>query len=612
MATANTLVDLLQCQAERYGEKVAFAFSYHGDGVDESRLTFRELDVRARALAAHLQQHGAAGQRVLVFCRPGLDAITGYFGCLYAGAIAVPVHERLAPRLSSVIPDARAGFAVAAPDTPMKVKAMVDTLVALSNRPPMRWLSADTPVAEAGAWVPPDIDADATAMVQYTSGSTTAPNGVEVTHANLMHNLGAIRQSWPGDDQQVAVHWLPPHHDMGLIGGVLQTIYSGYTTVLMSPAAFMRRPMSWLEAISRHAGTYTVAPNFAYEICVQRSTPAERAALDLSGLAVVMNGAEPVRMDTMRAFAEAFAPSGFRGQAFRPVYGLAEATLLVTGGSDSVLPVVCHADRGALESDRIAEGAPDAPTTVALVGCGQVRGGQQLAIVDPETHRRCGMDEVGEIWVAGPSVARGYLSNPEKTQRTFAAYIAESGEGSFLRTGDLGFVRDGELFITGRYKDLVVINGANYYPNDIEVTVQGCHPAFRSGRGAVFAVTPESGTAQLIVVQEAEGAVGEKELAQMADAIQGRLAEHHGIQAVSVVLVPPRSIPVTSSGKVQRSACRQLFLDRGLETVAEWYGPLQPAPPANSEEAHMAELMHLVLARRNAGAGGGGGNGGIG
>ena len=612
MATANTLVDLLQGQAERYGDKVAFAFSYHGDGVDESRLTFREVDLKARAIAAHLQRQGAAGQRVLVFCRPGLDAITGYFGCLYAGAIAVPVHERLAPRLSSVIPDARASFAVAAPDTPLKVKAMVDTLVALSNGSPMRWLSAETPVAEADAWVPPHIDADATAMVQYTSGSTTAPNGVVVTHANLMHNLGAISESWPGDDQQIAVLWLPPHHDMGLIGGVLQTIYSGYTTVLMSPAAFMKRPMSWLEAISRNAGTYTVAPNFAYYICVQRSTPEERAALDLATLAVVMNGAEPVRTETMRVFAEAFAPAGFRAQAFWPVYGLAEATLLVTGGSDSVLPVVCHVDRGALESDRVVDGAPDAPTTVALVGCGKARGGQQLAIVDPESHRRCGINEIGEIWVAGSSVARGYLGNPDKTARTFAAYITETGEGPFLRTGDLGFLRDGELYITGRYKDLVVIDGANYYPNDIEVTVQGSHPAFRSGRGAVFAVSSESVAAQLVVVQEVDRAVGESGLAEMVDAVQGGLAEHHGVQAGSVVLVPQRSIPITSSGKVQRGVCRQQLLDRGLETVAEWYAPLPPAPPANSEEAPMAEFMHLALARRDTAAGGGVGNGGIG
>lgn len=596
--TARTLVELLRQQADRYEDKVAFTFSYNGDGADESRLTYRELDVKARAIAAKLQQHGAAGQRVLVFCRPGLDAITGYFGCLYAGAVAVPVHERLAPRLSSVIPNAQATFAIAAPDTPLKVKTMVDTLVGLIDGQQVRWSTTKVADADAEAWMAPDIDAGTTAMIQYSSGSTTVPKGVVVTHGNLMHNLGALSQTWHADDQQVGVHWLPQHHDMGLIGGVLQTIYVGYTTVLMSPSAFMKRPIGWLEAISRNGGTYTLAPNFAYEACVQRSTPAERSALDLSALAVVMNGADPVRIETMRAFADVFAPTGFRLEAFWPVYGLAEATLFVTGGSSSPLPVVQHVDRGALEADRVADGAPDAPTTMTLVGCGKPQGAQ-LAIVDPETHRRSGADEVGEIWIAGPSVARGYLGNPEKTERIFTAHITETGEGPFLRTGDLGFLRDGELYITGRYKDLVVIDGANYYPNDIEATVQNCHAALVSGRGAVFAVAPQEGAAaQLVVAQEVDRAVGEAEFAELVGAIQTAITKHHGLQADSVVLVEARRIPVTSSGKIQRGACRQLFLDHSLDTVAEWHAPLAAAGPADPVAAEAAEFIKATLAAR--------------
>lgn len=258
-----------------------------------------------------------------------------------------------------------------------------------------------------------------------------------------------------------------------------------------------------------------------------------------------MNGAEPVRIETMRAFTDAFAAAGFRLEAFWPVYGLAEATLLVTGGSDSPLPLVQHVDRGALELDRVVNGAPDAPTTVALVGCGKARGGQQLAIVDPETHRRSRADKIGEIWVAGPSVALGYLGNPEKTARTFAAYIADTGDGPFLRTGDLGFLRDGELFITGRYKDLVVIDGANYYPNDIEVTVQGCHPALQTGRSAVFAVTLEpDGAPQLVVVQEVDReGVTEAELNDIAGAVQAAVIAHHRVSVNSLILVPARGFP---------------------------------------------------------------------
>ncbi|MEO9094458.1 MAG: AMP-binding protein, partial [Microbacteriaceae bacterium] len=348
--TAHNLVELLRQQAERYRDKVAFSFSYNGDDEDRSQLTYHELDIRARAIASNLQQQGAAGERVLVFCRPGLDGIAGFFGCLYAGAVAVPVHQRLAPRLSSVVPDAQAGFALGAPETQAKIKTAVDTLVGLIDGQPLRWCGTDAAAADAEKWVAPDVDASAPALVQYTSGSTTSPKGVVLTQDNLLSNLEIVRQTWGGGDQDICLFWLPQHHDMGLIGGVLSPLYLGSTSILMSPGAFIERPMRWLEAMSRNRATFTGAPNFAYHLCVERSTPAERAALDLSHWSTAMNGAEPVRADTMRAFAEAFAPAGFRPEAFHPVYGLAEATLLVSGGSESAVPVVHHIDRGALET----------------------------------------------------------------------------------------------------------------------------------------------------------------------------------------------------------------------------------------------------------------------
>jgi acyl-CoA synthetase (AMP-forming)/AMP-acid ligase II len=599
MPTARTLVDLLQQQAERYQDKVAFSFSYNGDDEGKSQLTYRELDLKARAIAASLQEQGAAGKRVLVFCRPGLDGIAGFFGCVYAGAIAVPVHERLAPRLSSVVPDAQASFALAAPEMPAEIKTAVDTLVGWIDGQPLQWCVNDPAAGNPENWLAPDVDASTTAMMQYTSGSTRSPKGVVLTHRNLLHNLAAIHEACQGDDQEIAVYWLPPHHDMGLIGAVLEKLYIGCTTVLMSPGAFIKRPMRWLEAISHHRGTYTNAPNFAYDLCVERSSAKERAALDLSSLSTAMNGAEPVRAVTLQAFAEAFAPAGFRPEAFMPAYGLAEATLLVSGGSESRLPVVHHVDRSALGEDRVVDAAPDEPTAVALVGCGRPRGGQQVVIVDPENRQRCGTDEVGEIWIAGPSVGHGYWANPDETEQTFAAYLSDTDEGPFLRTGDLGFLRGGELFITGRCKDLIIIRGANYYPNDIELTVQDCHPAFLSGRGAVFAVTSEPNAAeQLIVVQEVDRQVGEIKLDEMVDAIQAAITEHHGIQADSVILVDPMRIPTTSSGKIQRSACRQQFLDHDLETLAEWYAPLPPTRAGSPEEAALTELVQAALVRR--------------
>jgi acyl-CoA synthetase (AMP-forming)/AMP-acid ligase II len=581
MPVGPTLVELLQRRAERYHDKVVLSFSYHGDGEDQTQLTYRELDSAARAIASTLQQLDAAGERVLVLCRPGLDCVAGFFGCLYAGAVAVPVHERLAPRLRWVVPDAQPGFALATPATQPEVRAAVDILAA---ERPLQWCTTDT--GDADTWVVPDIDRDTTAMVQYTSGSTRSPKGVVLTHANLLHNLAAIHQAWPGDEHDIGVFWLPPHHDMGLIGAVLEMLYIGGTSVLMSPTAFIRRPMRWLEAVSRHGATVTVAPNYAYNLCVEHSTAAERAALDLSTLSTAMSGAEPVREATLRAFADAFAPAGFRPEVFLPVYGLAETTLLVSGRSDSALPTVVHIDRAALGEDRVAEAAPDDLTTATVVGCGQPRGGQRIVIVDPETRLPRGPDEVGEIWIAGPSVAQGYWGRPEETEQTFAAFLADTGEGPFLRTGDLGFLRGGELFVTGRCKDLVIIRGDNYYPNDIEDTVQGCHPAFVSGRGAVFAAAPTDGAAdQLVVVQEvARDRIGEAELTEMVDAIQAALTDHHGIAADSVILVAPMQIPTTSSGKIQRGLCKQQFLDRTLETLAEWHAPVRPDNGVTAEK----------------------------
>jgi acyl-CoA synthetase (AMP-forming)/AMP-acid ligase II len=595
--TARTLLELLRQQADRYEDKVAFSFSYNGDDEERSQLTYRELDIKARAIAYRLQQHGAAGQRVLVFCRPGLGHIAGFFGCVYAGAVAVPVHEKLAPRLASVVPDAQAGFALAAPETPAKVRTAVDALIAQIDGDPLRWGLTDAAVADAEKWVAPDIDASATVVIQYTSGATRAPKGVMLTHDNLLHNLELIRRISRGDDREIAVFWLPQHHDMGLISGILGSLYVGGATVLMSPAAFIKRPMRWLEAMSRHRASYSVAPTFAYDKCVECSSAEERAALDLSSWSTAVCGAEPVRAATLRAFADAFAPAGFRPEAFQAGYGLAESTVAVAGSSASAVPVVQHIDRTALSEGRVVDASLEHAGAVAVVGCGRPQGGQRVVIVDPETRRERQADEVGEIWIAGPSVAQGYWGKPEETAHTFAASLAETGEGPFLRTGDLGFLRASELFITGRCKDLVIIRGDNYYPNDIEMTVQDCHPALLSGRGAVFAVTPESAAAeQLVVVQEvALPRVSDVELTEIVTAMQTAINEHHGIQADSVVLVEPMRIPTTSSGKIQRGQCRQQFLDGDLETVAEWHA----ASPSDDDNAVSATIMKSFTTDRD-------------
>lgn len=576
-----TLVGLLQRRAARYRDRVAFSFSGNGED-DGIPVTYHELDAKARAIAANLQQQGAAGGRVLVLCQPGLDFIAGFFGCLYAGAVAVPVHpsvrEHLVGRVASIVADVQPDFALTTAESQAKIRTTVDGLV---EGRPLRWCLTDTVVGDGQEWVAPGIDASTTAMVQYTSGSTSSPKGVVLTHGNLIHNLEAIRQTWHGNDHAIGVFWLPPYHDMGLIGGILDTLYVGGTSHLMSPTTFIKHPMRWLEAMSRYRATITTAPNFAYDLCVALSTPEERAALDLSHWSVAMCGAERVRTATLQDFANAFASAGFRPEAFYPVYGLAEATLLVSGGSDPAGPVIRHLDNVALREHRVVDVAPEHPAAAAFVGCGQPRGGQQVIIVDPVTRRPCQPDRVGEIWVVGPSVAHGYWGKPAQTEETFSASLAEGGRGPFLRTGDLGFLRSGELFVTGRRKDLIIIRGSNHYPGDIEITVQDCHPALLPGRGAAFAVTPGPGGAeQLVVVQEVNrDQVGAAELTEIVHAIRTAITEHHQIQAHDVVLVQPMRIPTTSSGKIQRSACRQQFVAGEFEAVAEWHAPSPPAAP---------------------------------
>lgn len=597
---AATLLDLLQQRAAAYQDKVAFSFSYNGDDEDRTELTYQELDRRARAIASTLQQQGAAGERVLVMCRPGLDPIAGFFGCIYAGAVAVPVHERLAPRLSLVVPDAHARFVVATSETQAKIKSAIDELAEGRD---LRWILSDAVDAPSDGWVAPQLDPDAIAMIQYTSGSTTAPKGVALTHRNLLHNMESSRQVWDGDDTAVSMFWLPSHHDMGLIGGILSMLHVGCTTHLMSPSSFVKRPMGWLEAVSRHRATFTAAPNFAYDRCVEESTAEQRAALDLSSLVTAMNGAEPVQATTLEKFAEAFAPAGFRREALCPVYGLAEATLLVSGGSESALPVVAHIDRTELRADRVVDVEPEHPAAVALVSCGRPRGGQEVVIVDPVTHLPCGPDQVGEIWIAGPSVGWGYWARPDETAQTFSATLPDT-TGVFLRTGDLGFLRSGELYITGRCKDLVVIRGGNYYPNDIERTVQACHPVLVSGRGAVFAFTPGLGAVeQLVVVQEVDRdrdpAV---DLAEVADSIRAAVTERYGIEPNSVNLVEHLSIPTTSSGKIQRGLSRRQFLDGEVAPVAHWSAPSAPDDLAKARELEaaiqIAELIKAEAARQ--------------
>ncbi len=570
-----TLASLLHSRAVEQGEKTAFVFLADGEAEGE-RLTYAELDGRARSIASMLRESLAPGDRALLLYPPGLDFIAAFFGCLYAGVIAVPAYPprfkdklsgRSQGRLSAVIRDAEPRAAL----TTSTIFAAFSETPRVPELAAVRWIATDVLAGlEGSAAELPELDPESVAFLQYTSGSTSAPKGVMVTHANLLHNERMIGEAFRQDESSVVVGWLPLYHDMGLIGNVLQPLHAGGSCVLMAPVAFLQKPLRWLQAIDRFRGTTSGGPSFAYELCLRRIGEEERAGLDLSSWRLAYNGAEPVRAETLERFAEAFAPCGFRPEAFYPCYGLAEATLFVSGGQAGAIPRVAQVDAAALERNEARPAAGDAEER-RLVSCGHAWAGQRIAVVDPESRVERPAGRVGEIWVAGPSVARGYWRNPEATARDFQARLAgegdriNPGEGPFLRTGDLGFVRDGELYVTGRIKDLIIIRGRNHYPQDVELTAERSHPDLRSGCGAAFSAEV-GGEERLVLVQEVERRRRDG-FEEVAAAARRAVAEEHEVQVYEVVLVRMGTVPRTSSGKIQRRASRSLYLAGDLAVV---------------------------------------------
>ncbi|AKQ66000.1 Malonyl CoA-acyl carrier protein transacylase [Myxococcus hansupus] len=581
------------------------------DDMGEHALTYAELDAGARAVAALLQRHLSPGERALLLYPPGREYALGFLACLYAGVVAVPAYPpdpmrlgRTLPRLQALIADCGARVAL----TTTFIADMVEPLTeGAPDLRALRWLATDAvPASEAEAWRAPELSGDTVAFLQYTSGSTGTPRGVVLRHRHLLHNSWLIARGFDASPQPVGVLWLPPYHDMGLIGGLLQPLFRDIPTVLLPPMSFLQRPLGWLEAVSRFGGTVCGGPNFAFDLCVRKSTPEQRAALDLSRWEVAFCGAEPVRADTLERFAEAFAPAGFRREAFYPCYGLAEGTLIVSGGARAAVPVARRFSREGLLHGEAKPPERDSAETV-LVGCGQSLGDQDLRVVDPRTGRPCEPGRVGELWVRGPSVADGYWQRPEETERTFHGRLADSGEGPYLRTGDLGVLDGGEVFITGRLKDLLVLRGRNFYPQDLEHSAERSHPGARPGCGAAFSVDVE-GEERLVLVQEVSSKVAsEADAGEVAAHIRAALGEAHGVAPHAVVLISAGSLPKTSSGKVQRRASREAFLTGALDVVLAWReagvdaqraGPPLASPADAPVTAAASDDVLAVLAAR--------------
>ncbi|MFN6513532.1 MAG: amino acid adenylation domain-containing protein [Nostoc sp. CreGUA01] len=562
----STVVELLRFRSSTQPDRDGFSFLLDGE-TEKATLTYQELDKRSRRVAAKLQALGLSGERALLIYPAGLDFLVAFFGCLYAGVVAVtaypPRNERNTPRIKAISADAQAAIALTTTEILPSVRSL---MTQKTDSESLQWLTTDN-LAEGieDAWEQPCINGDTLAFLQYTSGSTGTPKGVMISHGNLLHNAATTYQFMEHSPESKFVTWLPMYHDMGLIGGILQPLYGGFPCIIMPPASFLQRPYRWLKAISDYKGTTSGGPNFAYELCIQKITPEQKQTLDLSSWSVAFNGAEPIRHDTLERFAEAFAECGFRKEAFYPCYGMAETTLMVSGVDKATAPTVKRVQKSALECDRIVKSSAEDENISHFVGCGRVIPQQEVVIANPETFNSCQPDEIGEIWVSGPSVGQGYWCRSQETAETFGAYLTDTGKGPFLRTGDLGFLDNGELFITGRAKDLIIIRGRNLYPQDIELTAQRSHQSLRSGANAAFTVEVNN-EEKLVVVQELEFRA-KPDFAEVINAIRQAITEEHEVQVYGVVLIKPGSIPKTSSGKIQRRITRAQFENNELNIV---------------------------------------------
>ena len=576
MINYSTLITLLRDRAHEQPNQRVYTFL--ADAETESKgLTYQELETQARAIAARLQYLNAGGSQALVVYpyTGGIEFIAAFFGCLYANVVAVtsnaPKNASTLTKLEERAIDSQATFG-------LTTKELLDKFQFIQNNNPelapklkqIQWIATDTlDDSLASLWIDPNIDGDNLAFLQYTSGSTGTPKGVMVTHQNILQNSEIIKQTFQHTRNSKGAIWLPLFHDMGLIGGVIQPIYVGFPVILMSPIALIQNPLRWLEVISYHRATTSGGPNFAYDFVCRNVNPDRLENLDLSSWEVAFCGAEPILAHTLEKFYHTFAAVGFRFEAFYPCYGMAEATLFISGGLKSEIPQVKYLDSNALAENKVVEIA-DKTKARSIVSCGKVWLDSKIAIVNPDTLIQCSPDRVGEIWLSGSGMGKGYWNQEQKTRDTFSAYIQPSGEGPFLRTGDLGFLADGELFITGRLKDVMILWGRYQYPQYIEQTIEKSHPALRSNCSAVFSIQVKDEECLVVAVEIERTHLRNLNVSEIVSAIYQAIIIEHPIEVRAIALLKTGTIPKTSSGKIQRSSCKAMFLAGTLDLVGQW------------------------------------------
>ncbi len=548
-------------------------FKFLSDGVTEDEsYTYKQLDSNAKVVGAELQKYGRKGDSVLLLFQPGLSYVASLFGCFYTGFVAVPAYpprrNRGVERVYTIIRDSGARICLISQQVYKDIQRNFSQDALFKK---LTWIIfEELDKSSEFAFKEVQIYPDDLALLQYTSGSTGEPKGVMITQLNLLYNSEYIRQTFGTNRNSVGVHWLPLFHDMGLIGGLLQAAYVGLLNINMPPMAFLKNPLNFLKTIHKYRGTIAGGPNFSYDYCIDKTTHEERAQLDLSSMEVFFCGAEPIRKTTYDNFTDAFNVSKVSENQLYSCYGMAETTLIVTGGIRSNKPKYLSVDAKSLSENLVKVVDFENENSHILVGSGHSWLETNIKIVNPTTLKECGKDEVGEIWISGPTVASGYWNKPEETERTFDATIYGLDDVPFLRTGDLGFFHETELYITGRIKDLIIIRGVNHYPNDIEFSIQKAIPEIRQNGGAAFPIT-EDDTEKLVIVQEVERtAMRGVDHGSIVDRIREVLAEEHELDAHAIVLVRPGSIPMTSSGKIQHRQSKYEYLNGDLSVVFSW------------------------------------------
>ena len=571
----NTFVDILERRLITHHSKVAYIFLLDGDSKEQT-ITFGKLIEKVKMLAQKIGSITEKGDRILLLYPPGLEYIIAFYACLYKGLIAVPAYPpntRNIARVNSIIKDSKAKVALCSKEVYENVMSDTSDNDYKDLDTHLQWIFTDV-LHENSSMISLDthVDADDIAFLQYTSGSTSDPKGVMVTHSNLLANSQLIKEYCQLDESCVKVSWLPPYHDMGLIGSIIQPFYSGMTGILMSPTSFLKRPVRWLKAITQYKELGPIisgGPNFSYKMCCNYIPDNQLHDIDLSGWQIVYNGAEPVRAGTLKRFWEKFRSSGFKYYRFYPLYGLAEATLMASAGDLSDNPVIKKYDALQLEKNNAVELSSVDTKYAELVGCGKNLANQKIAIVNPETYEICNEKEVGEIWMKGPSIAKGYWQNEKETDRIFHAYIKSTGEGPFLRTGDLGFLDEEELFVTGRVKELIIIRGHNYYPQDIEETVEKACEALRPGCGAAFSITNSDEEKLVIVYELSRKFMRNANLDKIKSTMKESIFNKYGLTVYDIVIIEPSSFPKTTSGKLQRQIARHMYLTNKHHEIVE-------------------------------------------